>query len=314
MITKGSEDKRNCTKNQFFLDSARRGFELILDKILNKESDVILMPGYIGESAKEGSGVFDPVRKTKVKYIFYKVNHDLSVDLDDIKNKIENANVKAILLIHWFGFPQKCVFELSELCKQKGVYLIEDCAHTFSSEYKGVKLGCIGHFALCSIHKILTTENGGILQVNDEKLMSLFEHIEENIDKTDLLQYARTDFEMIAQKKLGNYRSYLQYFDMNSDLYDIIYPELEEGVVPNNFPVYIKNYDRFQLYNELDAVGIPTVVLYYRMIEELKKEEFPMSYQIADTIMNFPIHQDIVKEDIKHIADVLNNRKFRKKQ
>lgn len=309
MITKGSVDKRNCTRNQIFLDSARRGFELLLERLLKKETDVILMPSYIGESAKEGSGVFDPVRHTKVKFEFYKIKSDLSVDMEDIKTKMDNPNVKAILLIHWFGFPQKCVFELKELCNKKGVAFIEDCAHTINGYYKGYKLGSIGDYALFSIHKILTTENGGMLQVNDSANMSLFDDVKDNIDIEDLLQYAKTDLNAIAAKKLRNYNAYLEFLKKDSILFDIIYPVLEEGIVPNNFPVFIKNYNRFQLYNELEAMGIPTVVLYYRMIEELNKEEFPISYQIADTILNLPIHQDIEIEDVKHIADVLNNYK-----
>ena len=307
MITKGSVDKRNCTRNQIFLDSARRGFELLLERLLKKETDVILMPGYIGESAKEGSGVFDPVRHTKVKFEFYVIKSDLSVDMEDIKTKMDNPNVKAILLIHWFGFPQKCVFELKELCNKKGVALIEDCAHTINGFYEGYKLGSIGDYGLFSIHKILTTENGGMLQVNEYANMRLFDDVKENIDIADLLQYAKTDLNAIAEKKLRNYNAYLEYLKKDSNLFDIIYPVLEEGIVPNNFPVFIKNYNRFQLYNELEAMGIPTVVLYYRMIEELNKEEFPMSYHIADTILNLPIHQDIEIEDVKHIADVLNN-------
>lgn len=309
MITKGSFNKSNCAKNQLFFNSARHGFELLIKAVMKKQSDIILMPGYIGESAKEGSGVFDPIRDTKVKYEFYKIHADLSVDMEDIKSKMDNPNVKVILLIHWFGFPQKCVFELKELCNKKGVILIEDCAHTINGYYKGRKLGSIGDFALFSIHKILTTENGGMLQINDIANMQKFAGERENIAFSDLLQYAKTDLDKIAEKKLRNYNAYLKYLDKDSDLFDVIYPELEEGIVPNNFPVFIKNYNRFQLYNELEAMGIPTVVLYYRMIEELSKDEFPVSYEIADTILNLPIHQDIEVDDVKHIAEVLNNYK-----
>jgi len=309
MITKGSFNKSNCAKNQLFFNSARHGFELLIKAVMKNQSDIILMPGYIGESAKEGSGVFDPIRDTKVKYEFYKIHADLSVDMEDIKSKMDSTNVKAILLIHWFGFPQKCVFELKELCNKKGVTLIEDCAHTINGYYKGRRLGSIGDYALFSIHKILTTENGGMLQINNIANMQIFAGERENIDFSDLLQYAKTDLDKIAEKKLRNYNAYLKYLDKDSDLFDIIYPELEEGIVPNNFPVFIKNYNRFQFYNELEAMGIPTVVLYYRMIEELSKDEFPVSYEIADTILNLPIHQDIEIEDVKHIAEVLNNYK-----
>ncbi len=309
MITKGSFNKSNCAKNQLFFNSARHGFELLIKAVMKNQSDIILMPGYIGESAKEGSGVFDPIRDTKVKYEFYKIHADLSVDMEDIKSKMDNPNIKAILLIHWFGFPQKCVFELKELCDKKDVVLIEDCAHTINGYYKGRKLGSIGDYALFSIHKILTTENGGMLQINNIANMQKFAGERENIAFSDLLQYAKTDLGKIAEKKLRNYNAYLKYLDKDSDLFDIIYPELEEEIVPNNFPVFIKNYNRFQLYNELEAMGIPTVVLYYRMIEELSKDEFPVSYEIADTILNLPIHQDIEVDDVKHIAEVLNNYK-----
>ncbi len=194
-------------------------------------------------------------------------------------------------------------------CNKKGVTLIEDCAHTINGYYKGRRLGSIGDYALFSIHKILSTENGGMLQINNIANMQKFAGERENIDFSDLLQYAKTDLDKIAEKKLRNYNAYLKYLDKDSDLFDIVYPELEEGIVPNNFPVFIKNYNRFQLYNELEAMGIPTVVLYYKMIEELSKEEFPVSYEIADTILNLPIHQDIEVDDVKHIAEVLNNYK-----
>lgn len=310
MITKGSYNKANCVKNQLFFNSARHGFELLIQRLMKHDTDVILMPGYIGESAKEGSGVFDPIRGTRVKYEFYKINVDLSVDFEDIKDKMDKPYVKAILLIHWFGIPQKCVFELKELCTRKGVILIEDCAHTINGYYKGERLGNIGDFALYSIHKVLTTENGGMLQINNNANMSLFADTIENIDESDLLQYARTDFDKIAQKKLSNYNAYLEFFKKDSDLFDVVYPKLDDGVVPNNFPVFIKNYDRFQLYNELEALGIPTVVLYYRMIEELKRDEYPVSFHISDSILNLPIHQDIEISDVEHIANVLNNYKL----
>ena len=307
MITKGSYNKENCAKHQLFFNSARCGFELLLSKTFTCDNDTILMPGYIGESAKEGSGVFDPIRHTGVKYQFYKINEDLSADYNDILEKLENKDVKAVLLIHYFGFPQECLFNLAEICKSKGVILIEDCAHTFSTMVEGKEIGSIGDFALFSIHKLLTTENGGMLQVNNEQYWELFKDADENIVKSDLLMYAKTDLKAIAAKKVDNYIAYLRYLNKDSNIVKIIYPELKKGVVPNNFPVIIRGYDRFQMYNELDAKGIPTVVLYYRMIGELSKEDFPVSYRLADTILNLPLHQDIDEGDIQVIAETLNS-------
>jgi len=298
MITKEASIKTQCCKKQLFFDSARRGFEYLLKKIMTDVSSVILMPGYIGESVREGSGVFDPIRHTKVKYEFYKLNKDLSVNMADFRVRIEQPNVKAVLLIHYLGFPQKSLCDIVELCKKRGIILIEDCAHTFTSSFNGKRLGEFGDFSFFSIHKIVPTRAGGILQINNEEYDSLFDLAVENIDSSDLSQLIRTDLEAVSSIRRGNYNRYLDILSWNSPYFDILLPELPSGVVPLNFPIIIKNYSREKLYFELIDRGVITVSLYYQMIAELPKEEFAHSYSISNSILNLPVHQDIDADDI----------------
>lgn len=305
MITKEASNKTNCCKKQLFFDSARRGFEYLLAKIMSEESFVILMPGYIGESIREGSGVFDPIRHTKVRYVFYKLNEDLSVNMTDFIEKIKNPDVKAVLLIHYFGFPQTSVCEIVELCKQKGALLIEDCAHTFTSSCFDRRLGEFGDFSFFSIHKIVPTRAGGILQINNEDYCSLFDSTVENIDSSDLSQFVRTDFEAVSSIRRENYNRYIDALSWDSPYFSMLYPQLPSGIVPLNFPIIIKNYSREKLYYELIDRGVITVSLYYQMITELPKEEFSVSYSISNTILNLPVHQDINAEDICFINEQL---------
>ena len=41
----------------------------------------VLLPAYVGWSAKEGSGVFDPVDELGVPYAFYRLDDRLRIDL-----------------------------------------------------------------------------------------------------------------------------------------------------------------------------------------------------------------------------------------
>lgn len=276
----------------------------MLKGIMTDESSVILMPGYIGESVREGSGVFDPIRHTGTRYVFYKLNHDLSVNMADFREKIKFPNVKAVLLIHYFGFPQVDVTEIAVLCKKNGILLLEDCAHSLDSRHCGRRLGEFGDFSFFSIHKIVPTKAGGILQINNEEYGSLFDAAIEDIAPADLAQFARTDLEKVSSIRRNNYNRYLDLFDRSSP-FEILFTELPTGVVPLNFPILVKNYSREKLYYELIERGVITVSLYYQMIAELPKEEFCISYSISNSILNLPVHQDIQFEDIEEIVQQL---------
>ena len=306
MISKEAKEKWATTKNQWFFESARYGFEVLLKTIVPDSNDIILMPGYIGQSIREGSGVFDPIRHTKTKYAFYGLHEDLSVDVVDLKRKMNNPDVKAVLLIHYFGFPQKCVVKLVELCREKGIMLIEDCAHTIGGQYEGVTLGSFGDFSFYSIHKLTAADKGGILQVNNPLFVECFRGVVDNIEIGDLIQYIRTDFEKASAIRRENYKIYLESLSRDSEYFDIMYSDLEDGVVPINFPIRVKNYSREKMYFQLIEEGITLVSLYYQMIDELPREDFPISYDISDTILNLPTHQCIDKNDVLTIVEALN--------
>lgn len=306
MITKEAEDKRMFINTQYFYNSARYGFEYLLSKLFTDKSQKILMPGYIGESAKEGSGVFDPIRNLNLNFEFYRLNSNLSIDIDDFTNKIKNNNIKVALIIHYFGFPQKDIQCIVNQCKELNVLLIEDCAHSLHSSFQSTKLGNFGDFSFSSIHKLIATQDGGILQINNEKYLSLISKSSENISEDTLDVYRNTDVIQTSLIRRKNYNLYLDKLNSQSGLFDILYAKLEEGVVPLNFPILIKNYSREKYYYELIDKGIITVSLYYSMISELSKAEFPISYDISSKILNLPVHQDITESDIDQIVKVLN--------
>ena len=97
----------------------------------------------------------------------------MHVNVDDIRSKIDDKT-KALFIIHYYGFPQN-ITEIKKLCDEKGLYLLEDCAHAFLSKIGNDYLGTFGAFGILSMQKFLPLPNGGVLLINNNKLMDTFE-------------------------------------------------------------------------------------------------------------------------------------------
>jgi len=107
--------------------------------------------------------VVNPIKWTGAKPIFIDIDpKNFNMDLDDLENKI-NGNVKAIIFQHTFGYPEG-IDKVIELARSKGIYVIEDCAHTIGTEYRGKKLGSFGDAAIFSLgrDKAVSASFGGV--------------------------------------------------------------------------------------------------------------------------------------------------------
>ncbi len=304
MLTKEAKNKNNFIKNRFYYNSARSAFIDLLRNLNLKSDELILFPSYIGQSPIEGSGVFDPVRKLNLSYMFYKINDDLSVNFDDIKFIIKEFKIKILFVIHYFGFVQKQIEEISEFCKKNKIILIEDCAHSLSSGINNIKAGTFGDYALFSIHKICASLAGGILQINNNS-KSINQDNQLKIEIDDLLLFLNSDIESISNKRRINFEYYLKNLK-ETILYEIFYKTLPPYTVPLNFPILIKNFDRYEIYKKLLEMEVPCVSLWHTLIKEINTDLYPISKKISSSILNLPVHQDITKEDMDYIIEKLN--------
>ena len=118
-----------------------------------------------------------PILANNLNIKWVDVNRDTcNMSLDDLEKKL-SPTTKVIMLVHWGGNPID--LDRVEKIKQKCYDLygfrpmvIEDCAHSFGSEYKGKKLGNTGHnnFVVYSFQAIkhLTCVDGGCLILPNE--------------------------------------------------------------------------------------------------------------------------------------------------
>src|SRR5690606_6721723 len=103
MILKDAVDSTKHVRDWAFTNSARTAFEVFLRGHVWPSGSSLLMPGYIGYTDREGSGVFDPVRNTGTPFTFYPLGERLQVDLDRMEALLATGRHPMLLVIHYFG-------------------------------------------------------------------------------------------------------------------------------------------------------------------------------------------------------------------
>ena len=268
-IDKNPLDQTLFSDRLYFSSACRMGFRHLI-KHLDFRGKKMLLPGYIGISVNEGSGVFDPLDDQQVETEFYRVNPDLSVDMDDFKAKIGTGNIKAALIIHYFGFLRSDIQSIAALCRENNILLIEDCAHTLTSTHDGIPLGQFGDFGLFSLHKILPVPDGGILRINNSDYFSTPPLDEsDQISPATLKAFCSARLEQISQVRRRNYQLLAGHIAHLPGI-EIMYPELAEGIVPQSFPILIQHLSREQVYFAMIEKGVRVIALYYKLIEQIK--------------------------------------------
>jgi dTDP-4-amino-4,6-dideoxygalactose transaminase len=135
---------------------------------------------------------------------------DVRADTLNLDERLVGAAVtprtKAIVPVHYAGVA--CEMDaIMALARERGLLVVEDAAQGVLAEYKGKKLGAIGHLGCLSFHetKNVISGEGGALLVNDEKLVARAEIIREK--GTNRAQFFRGEVDKYSWVDIGS--SYL---------------------------------------------------------------------------------------------------------
>ncbi len=126
------------------------------------EDDTVLAPAFTCKDVLE-----QLARASRVT--FYDVGPGFAIDPDEIRTKLKNRKIGAVLMTDYFGFLQPGREEIKAACSGAGAWLIEDCAHSLLSEGSGET----GDLAIYSFRKILPVSDGGGVRVNRKKGLTL---------------------------------------------------------------------------------------------------------------------------------------------
>lgn len=136
--------------------SARVAIALALRELGVGHGHEVLVPCYHSPS------MVGPVLWRGAQPVFYKVRADATVDLADVAARRSPAT-RAIMVTHYFGFPQQEIDTIRTFCDLHGIALIEDCAHCFIGEHRGKPVGSWGDYAAASTMKFFPVYEGGAL-------------------------------------------------------------------------------------------------------------------------------------------------------
>lgn len=307
MINKTAVKKENHIVCEYYYDSAREGmFDLLLKMKKNGLIEKVFVPGYVGWSPKEGSGIFDPINKIEnISVEYYKMDIDLNIDINNLYEKIynlDNSNF-AILIVNYFGFIDPNIKEISSKIKEKSGWIIEDNAHGFfTNMYSNHSYADASFF---SLHKMFPFKKGGSLKVINNRLKEfMFEgkklnQIVENpwlYDVSKISFVRRSNYEKIDKLvKSGKY----------SFCFEPLKDKLGEGIIPQTYPIKILTGNRDKIYELMNQSGYGVVSLYHTLIEPLRNLEHSDAFRLSKQILNLPVHQDVNSNEYDNMVELL---------
>lgn len=105
----------------------------------------------------------------KISYCDIDPDH-LSVSYESLQKKI-NDNTAGVVIQHYGGRPNYDIIEISKLLKEKGIFLIEDCATVLGGKIFDIHPGSFGDFSVWSFDcmKTITSFDGGAIYCKNIK-------------------------------------------------------------------------------------------------------------------------------------------------
>mgnify|MGYP001296652997 CR=1 FL=1 len=254
------------------------------------------------------------------------------IDINEAE-KLITKETKAIMAVHLYG--QVCDIEpLVDLCKNKNIFLIEDCAEAIGSSIKERRVGTFGDASTFSFfgNKTISTGEGGMILFKKKEIQNkakiLRDHgmnpskrywhdeIGFNYRLTNLqasIGVAQLErFESILEKKLEIAKLYKKNLHGGENI--LMLPNEYSDVVNSNwlFTIILSNkMNRDLLIDELNNLGIETRPVFYNLhvmppyINFRTSQSLLNSLKISKNGLSLPTSLSLQKEDIIYVCDSL---------
>ena len=317
--------------NSVVVSSATAGLQLILKALEIKKDDYVIVPTFTFPATANA------VENVGANTIFCDVDIDTYVinpqTLEKTIKSNLDKNIKAIIIVHEFGYPAK-MKEISEIAKKYNLRLIEDAACALGTISDDYHVGYYSDGAVFSFHprKAITSGEGGAVVSRDkeliEKIKVLKNHgIKRTTDGIDFIEaglnYRMTDFqaaliigqlnrfdkELKKRKKLANI-----YYKELKDTNGIKLPKFDSEHSWQSFMIVLdKDINRNELILRLLDKGIQTnlgaqslpMLEYFGLKYKTKRKEYKNSKILFEQGLVLPLYGKLKKINIKSICQEL---------
>ena len=143
-----------------YVRTGREALALAARTICHDEGDVVLMPAYCCRTMEW------PFLDYGWKIEYFKLKHDLSVDIDDLLEKVHTLKPKAVLVMNYYGFTDvSAAITIVKGCSN--IPVIEDFSHCLLSYDSILKSYCHKpDFCIASIRKSIGVPDGALFMSN----------------------------------------------------------------------------------------------------------------------------------------------------
>jgi dTDP-4-amino-4,6-dideoxygalactose transaminase len=262
--------------------------------------------------------------------IFIDIEPDtLQMNPDDLKEKISNSNIKAVVVTHLFGQVAP-IKEIVSICEKESIKVIEDCAQAHGAQFNNQKVGTFGDVATFSFYptkNLGAIGDGGAVVTNNqvlaENIMSLRQYgwsekyrvdskfgMNSRLDEIQAAFLSRklTKLDVWNEERIFIAKKYFSEFENNKIK---LIPNTLSGVA-HLFVIITSN--RRELTSHLTRNNIQFGIHY--PIADHRQKVFegkfdnvvlPVTEEIVGKILSIPIYPGMTTDKINLVIKVINS-------
>lgn len=269
------------------------------------------------------------IKRRTPKIVPIDITENGIVDINEIKAKITNKT-KLIVVVHLYG--DCCnMEELSKLCKEKNILLVEDCAQAQGTKYDNRMIGSFGDISCFSFYpskNLGAIGDGGAICTDNEELSlkirkirnigSVIKYVHDELGTNSrlnpctakILNYKLGLLDEEIEKKREIIDLYRELLDKNK--FEFVYNRDEKVYHSYHLCVLkLKNGNKNDLIKYAADNGIEILVHYPNLYYE--NEIFGLNVKLegcekfVSKIFSIPLYGGLTKENIREISEILNS-------
>ncbi|MEV6655073.1 DegT/DnrJ/EryC1/StrS family aminotransferase [Streptomyces sp. NPDC051219] len=319
-----------------FINSGTAGLFLALEALGLAEGDEVVLPSLSFVAAANA------IASTGARPVFCDVDaRTLNPTAEDIERAL-TPRTRAVIVLHYGGYPGDVV-RIAELCRERGIALVEDAACAPASRVDGKAVGSFGDLAMWSFDamKVMVTGDGGMLYVRDPERAARARRLAyHGLAQASGFGYAKVshrwwelDVPEIGRRVIGNdltavigsvqlrrlpelvgrRRDIVELYDRELAGFDGVKtpPALPEGHESSYYFYWVQMSPeiRDEVASELYAAGIYTTFRYAPLHKvpayHSEDQVLPESDRASGETLCLPLHPGLDDDDVRTVAAAL---------
>lgn len=236
-----------------------------------------------------------------------------------INKEIILDDVSAVIPVHLYGNTAEIEY-IRDLCKQKDIVLIEDCAQAFGTFFNGQLVGTFGNtgaFSFYPTKNLGCFGDGGAIITKDTSIAQELRELRfygqknksamgnstgmnsrmDELQCTILLKKLSL-ISSIEERKISIFEKYKKNFKYCTINWNY-------GSMPHLFPILVNNRYKFAKY--MKDKGIETSIHYPFTLPAAigkTKKSFPIAEKFASQVISIPFHPWLTDKEIEYIIEI----------